>query len=155
MIKIHKRGRRCEEWSFIQATCPIPQAIFAGTLAGQQRSKSRYNKVYEDNGITRYVFYSSLYQDRDISELRDLPEISKPHDFEVFVNSQNGLEKELTNTQFLQAQDFAIINDKRSKMLEVPVGFLIPDMTEDETSVWEYGEVFINFNNRIRIKWKH
>ena len=108
-----------------------------------------FNGVNEDISINEYRFYLTLFNEYTVKqcqyERRNLQDAT-------FTSSKYDLPAKMQNSDFLKSKDFTVINVRREKEESVPVGLIIKENT-DKYHVIEYGNVYINMDNKISIVW--
>lgn len=104
----------------------------------------------EEVSINEYKFYLTLFNEYSIAQC--IYERKNLYDLKIR-SSKYDLASKLQNSDFLKSKDFKVINYKRKDEEVIPVGLIIKEQSEDNTSI-EYGTVYINMNNKISIVWK-
>lgn len=103
----------------------------------------------EDISISEYRFYLTLFNKFTVKECQ-----YERHDLydAVFNSSKYDLVSKVQNSDFLKSKDFKMINYKRKEEETVQVGIIIKE-SNDAAYNGEYGNVFIDMNNKISIIW--
>ena len=104
----------------------------------------------EEQSINEYRFYLTLFNDYTVHQCN--VDRKNLHDLKL-VSSKYDLESKLQDSNFLKRKDFTMINNKREQYESVKVGLIIKE-DGSKYALPEYGEVYINMNNKIYINWK-
>lgn len=104
--------------------------------------------AFEDSHVTDYYFYSTLFNDYSIKQIRH--EREKLYDLKITC-SKYDLTNRLQNSDILRQKDFTIINTERMRSEDVKVG-IVTELDNKNINM-EYGTVFINMNNLFFILW--
>lgn len=108
-----------------------------------------FNGVNEDISIYEYRFYITLFNNYTIKQII----YDRYNLFDLKLKSSKyDLVSKLQNANLIKPNEFVMINNKRKDEESVRIGVVIKESGDKSRSI-EYGDVYINMNNIISIKW--
>ena len=109
------------------------------------------NCTNEDITVNDYKFYLTLFNDYTVEQCQ----FERHHLYDAqFKSSKYDLPAKLQNSEFLKSKDFTMINSHRETEESVKVGLVLKENLAETDRNIEYGEVYVNMDNKISIIWK-